>query len=280
MLKLLMHISGDKEVGKTFHASGSGSTDLLDIKIKKIRNHSLSREAGMSFQRFKVLSFDVVGTLIDFERGMLNYLRRNAPGSTVADETFLEAYRHSRSSHASGWYPDDLVRVWGDMAKALGLPGKLTLAEGFRDSVVEWPAFPDSVDALRRLRKRFKLVGMTNTQRWAMAHFDRTLDYPFDDTVTCDDALCEKPDPQFFAFTRGRLSLQGFTLADTLHVAQSQYHDIGVARRLGYTVCWIERRHDQPGFGATKAVEHLTKPDYHFHTLAELADAVDAAEAG
>jgi len=233
----------------------------------------------MSFKRFKVFSFDVVGTLIDFECGMLNYLRRNVPEGTVTDEAFLEAYRHSRSSNSSGRFPDDLVRVWRDISKALVLPDTLKLAEGFRDSVVEWPAFPDSVNALRRLGTSFKLVAMTNSQRWAMAHFNRTLSYPFDDTITSDDALCEKPDPQFFAFTRGRLSLQGFTIADTLHVAQSQYHDIGVARRLGYTVCWIERRYHQPGFGATKAVERLTQPDFHFHTLAELANAVYANEA-
>jgi putative hydrolase of the HAD superfamily len=234
----------------------------------------------MSLKRFKVLSFDVVGTLIDFERGMLNYLRRSVPTATVMDEGFLEAYRHSRGSDAAGWYPDDLVRVWSDVAKAVGLPDTSALAQGFRDSVVEWPAFADSVDALRRLHSRFMLVAMTNTQRWALTHFDRTLGHPFDDTVSSDDALCEKPDPQFFAFTRGRLSTRGFTLADTLHVAQSQYHDIGVARRLGYIVCWIERRQAQPGFGATKAVAQLTKPDYHFRTLAELADAVDAAFAG
>jgi putative hydrolase of the HAD superfamily len=198
----------------------------------------------------------------------------------VEDEAFLEAYRHSRGTAASGWYPDDLVRVWSDVAKAVGLPDTPALAQGFRDSVVEWPPFADSVDALRRLHSRFMLVAMTNTQRWALTHFDRTLGQPFDDTVSSDDALCEKPDPQFFAFTRGRLSMRGFTLADTLHVAQSQYHDIGVARRLGYTVCWIERRQAQPGFGATKAVAQLTKPDYHFPTLEELADAVDAAFTG
>ena len=233
----------------------------------------------MSLRRFKVLSFDVVGTLIDFERGMLNYLRRYAPGATVSDEDFLIAYRESRASRASGWYPDDLVRVWHELGKVFGLPDTSTIAEGFRDSVVEWPPFQDSVDALRRLHGRFYLVAMTNTQRWALAHFDRTLGQPFDDTVSCDDALCEKPDPQFFAFTRGRLSKRGFTLADTLHVAQSQYHDIGVARRLGYTVCWIERRQGQPGFGATKAVTQLTTPDYHFRNLSELVDAVDVASA-
>jgi putative hydrolase of the HAD superfamily len=195
----------------------------------------------------------------------------------VSDDDFLAAYRSARASANSRAFPDDLERVWSEVAVAIGLPDTPELARGLRDSVAQWPAFPDSVQALQRLRKHFKLVAMTNAQRWALAHFERTLDLPFDDSVTCDDALCEKPDPQFFAFARGRLSMQGFSQADNLHVAQSQYHDIGVAKSLGLSTCWIERRHGQPGFGGTLAVKKITTPDYHFHSLAQLADAVDAA---
>jgi putative hydrolase of the HAD superfamily len=230
----------------------------------------------MRLQDFKVLTFDVVGTLIDFERGMLDALRAAAPAATVDDEEFLAAYRATRGADKTGWYPDDLVRVWHVLAARFALPDAPGVAEGFRDSVERWPAFPDSVAALARLRRHYTLVAMTNAQRWALDHFARTLGRPFDDTVSCDDALCEKPDPQYFAFARGRLSARDFTRADNLHVAQSQYHDIGVAHRLGLTTCWIERRHAQPGFGGTMAVEQITRPDYHFHTLAELADAVEA----
>jgi putative hydrolase of the HAD superfamily len=230
----------------------------------------------MALQDFKVLTFDVVGTLIDFERGMLDYLHRVAPDAPASDDAFLAAYREARAADDAGWYPDDLVRVWHIVAARLRLPDAAGVAEGFRDSVAGWPPFADSVDALQRLRRRFKLVAMTNAQRWALTHFERTLGAPFDDTISCDDALCEKPDPQYFAFARGRLSTRGFTRADNLHVAQSQYHDIGVAHRLGLATCWIERRHGQAGFGGTLAVAQLTKPDYHFHTLGQLADAVDA----
>jgi len=236
-----------------------------------------SQDSMRPLKCIKVMSFDVVGTLIDFERGMLEYMRRSVPGAAVTDEAFLEAYRKSRSRDDAGAYPDDLVNSWRHVAEEVGLPCTKELAEGFRNSCREWPAFADSAEALWRLRRHFKLVGMTNTRRWAVGYFEQTLGQPFDDMVTSDDALCDKPDPQFFAFTRGRLSTRGFTLADTMHVAQSQFHDIGVARRLGYTVCWIERRYNQPGFGGTKAVTQMTRPDYHFHTLAELADAVDRA---
>ena len=67
-------------------------------------------------------------------------------------------------------------------------------------------------------------------------------------------------------------------LHDILHVAQSQYHDIGVARRMGYTVCWIERRMGLKGSGGTQEVPELTTPDYHFATLAQLADFAESGK--
>jgi len=61
-------------------------------------------------------------------------------------------------------------------------------------------------------------------------------------------------------------------------VAQSQYHDIGIARKLGYQVCWIERRQGMEGFGGTPEVPALTKPDFHFATMKAFADAAVDAE--
>ncbi|WP_343593313.1 HAD-IA family hydrolase [Paracidovorax wautersii] len=232
----------------------------------------------MVLRDFKVLTFDVVGTLIDFEGGMLSYLRQAAPGHAVTDEAFLAAYRVARKQEGTGWYPDDLERCWHVVAQALGLPDSDTLARGLRDSVADWPAFPDSVAALRRLRKHFKLATMTNAQSWALAHFDKTLESPFDLLLSCDDAMCEKPDARYFAYARGRYEgAWGYRQADNLHVAQSQYHDIGIARQLGIASCWIERRHGMKDSGGTIESAH-TVPDYHFHTLAQLADAVEAGQ--
>ncbi|MCZ8259094.1 MAG: HAD-IA family hydrolase [Beijerinckiaceae bacterium] len=226
-----------------------------------------------SLQHFKVLTFDVVGTLIDFEGGMLAFLRQSgAAPDSLSDMAILDAYRASRTAGKTLRYPDDLERAYFDLVRDCGLKDDRALARGFRDSAEFWPAFPDSVAALARLSSRYRLVAMTNAQRWALDHFARTLGHPFWDSITVDEALCEKPDPNFFGFARGRISRSGFVRDEILHVAQSQYHDIGVAKALGYTTCWIERRQGQKGFGGTIAVEALTKPDFHFSTLAALAD--------
>ena len=229
----------------------------------------------------KVMTFDVVGTLIDFETGILDYIRGKRQG--LDDRAILEAYAvaEDRQHHITPRlpFPSMMAPIYREMAEKLDLPASDDDIQGFRLSIPRWPAFPDAVAALKRLRTRFHLVAMTNSDNWALSHFARTLDYPFDDLVTAEMVGWNKPDPQVFAYVRGRLSVDGYGFDDILHVAQSQYHDIEVAMRLGYHTCWIERRMGKTGAGATPVSGDYVKPHYHFATLADLADAVEA-EAG
>jgi putative hydrolase of the HAD superfamily len=234
----------------------------------------------MKLSDHKILTFDIVGTLIDFEAGVVNYI------GSVAKETALEldsatiltsfakaeSELHVLTPGIS--FTEMLPDIYKKMSIELGLRAAASDIEGLRLSIPYWPAFPDSIEALKILKKRYRLVATTNVDNWSVAQFSRTLEEPFDDTVTAEDVESCKPDPQFFAYTRGRESHKGYRLNDYLHVAQSQFHDIGIAKQLGYRVCWIERRHDQQGFGGSPTPPNVTKPDYHFHTLAELAAAV------
>ncbi|MHA6645627.1 HAD-IA family hydrolase [Mesorhizobium sp. A623] len=234
----------------------------------------------MTFENFKVLTFDVVGTLIDFEKGVLDAIRTigGDKASNVGDDDIFAPYLEARNLY-SGRSSRVMRDVYLHVAGKLELKADEAAAEAFQLSVLQWPAFADSIEALKRLRSRFRLVAMTNADRVAFSCYSHTLDHPFHDSVTVDEAGKPKPNPEFFAFNRGRQSAFGYKQDEILHVAQSQHHDIGVARELGYTVCWIERRKGQQGFGGTPEPKQMTKPDFHFSTLAELADAVDADQA-
>ncbi|MBT9386542.1 HAD-IA family hydrolase [Pseudooceanicola sp. CBS1P-1] len=236
----------------------------------------------MSLTDHKILTFDVVGTLIDFETGILDYF---APifadlGREMDCQAVLAAYgraedaEHHRTPGIP--FPPMLAPIYSAIADTFDLPDTPELREGLRLSIPDWPAFPDSVAALKRLGQHYTLVAMTNSDDWALDHFDATLDHPFDVLVTAEKAEACKPDPQVFGFVRGLMFDKGFRRSDYLHVAQSQYHDIGVSKALGYTTCWIERRADQDGFGASPDPAEVTVPDYHFTSLAALADAVEA----
>nr|WP_042445878.1 HAD-IA family hydrolase [Azospirillum sp. B510] len=230
---------------------------------------------------FKYLTFDVVGTLIDFEAGITGCLAAIAAeaGTTVDGEVALSLYREARYAADADLFPDDLARVYSVIAPKLGLPAGARYGERLRDSAAAWAGFPDSREAMARLAKRYKLIAMTNARRWAFTHFSRELGDPFFAGFTVDDTGVEKPDPAFFQQVFDFVERDGGSRDDILHVAQSQYHDIGVSRRLGLTNCWIQRRHAQKGYGGTIEPAAFTEPDYHFRSMAELADAVDAAQA-
>jgi putative hydrolase of the HAD superfamily len=229
----------------------------------------------------RYMTFDVVGTLIDFEAGLTDCLGAIGweAGVAVDAETALVHYRAARHMREVGRFPDDLERVYSVVAPALGLPADPVLARRLRDSVPAWKPFPDSVGALAQLGRHARLIAMTNAQRWALEHFERALGMPFDASFTVDDTGTEKPDPAFFRKVMDAIEREGGSRAQLLHVAQSQYHDIGVTRTLGWTNCWIQRRHDREGYGGSIAPERFTEPDYHFTSLAGLADAMDQSRA-
>jgi putative hydrolase of the HAD superfamily len=233
----------------------------------------------MPFSQFKTLTFDVVGTLIDFEKGVLDSVRRlgGPAAETLTDEDIFESYKRGRDLYP-GRSSEIMGAVYLHVAKQLGLRADEMSARAFQMDVLHWPAFPDSAQALSRLRKHFRLVAMTNADPAALSFYAHTLGDPFDDTVTHDDTGTDKPDPRFFAYNHGRQAAHGYKFREILHVAQSQYHDIGIARERGSSVCWIERRKGLKGFGGTPVPAKLTKPDFHVASLKELADAVDAPQ--
>ncbi|PDS78575.1 HAD-IA family hydrolase [Rhizobium sp. L43] len=234
-----------------------------------------------SLPEFKYMTFDVVGTLIDFEGGLKACLAEIAAeaGGTVDGEQALSLYRAARYSGDADLFPDDLVRVYLAIAPELGLPVDRKYGERLRDSAKSWKGFADSAAALASLAKDYRLVAMTNARRWAFDFFEKELGNPFYAAFTADDTGTEKPDPAFFEKVFDYLGSEGHSKDDILHVAQSQYHDIGISRKLGLTNCWVERRHAEKGYGGTIEPAEFTRPDYHFTSMAGLADAVAAARA-
>lgn len=230
----------------------------------------------MTFAQFKVLTFDIVGTCIDFETGILDNIRTvgGNKAARLTDDQIFAPYMVARAKF-SGQARVVMRDVLLHTAKELGLPHDQAAGDQLFRRFFNAPAFSDSADALRRLRRRFRLVAMTNYDRVAYTVNANLLGNPFHDSVTVDETQHPKPDARFFAYNFGRQSAFGYKQDEILHVAQSQYHDIGIARELGCKTCWNQRRADASGFGATPAPKAMTTPDYHFRSLGELADAVE-----
>ena len=137
-----------------------------------------------------------------------------------------------------------------------------------------WPAFPDSGEALGRLKRRFALIILSNVDRVSFAGSNTRLGVDFDLVITADDVGSYKPDARNFAALFGGLASVGVERSELVHVAQSLYHDHEPANAVGLASVWIDRRHHLEGHGATPPPTGGATYGWRFTSLAAFADAV------
>jgi 2-haloacid dehalogenase len=231
---------------------------------------------SLDLDRFDVLTFDCYGTLIDWEAGIIAALRStlDRDAEAASDDELLERFgRHEAALEAGPYlsYREVLRRTLAGIADELGALPSPEALDAFAGSVVDWPAFPDSVAALAALAQRYRLGVVTNCDDDLFAGSARRLGSPFTWVITAQQAGSYKPDRRNFELAFERI---GVPTECILHVAQSLYHDHVPAKDLGLATVWVDRRQGRPGSGATPpaaAAPDLTVPD--MRTLAELAAA-------
>ncbi len=235
---------------------------------------------------FTTLTFDCYGTLIDWESGIWDALQPLIAASGRADVTrttalaaFAELESAQQATTPAMRYPDILTRVHRALAGRLDLATTTERDEAFGASVPHWPAFPDTADALRTLKARYRLVILSNVDRAGFAASSRKLGVAFDAIYTAEDVGSYKPDPRNFDHLLTRLAADhGVQRTEILHTAQSLFHDHVPARRAGLANVWIDRQGLSAGgaWGATAIVEEMPKFDAIYPTMAALAEAVAA----
>ena len=232
-----------------------------------------------SLSDFDVLTFDCYGTLIDWETGILEALGPwlEGQGASRSPDVVLETFARHESAleaeHPSALYPEILAGVHRRLAAEWGLASSTEDAAAFGASVPDWPAFPDSVAALRELERYYRLVILSNIDRTSFAGSARRLGVDFHAVLTAEEIGSYKPDPRNFKTLIRELARRGTSRDKIMHTAQSLYHDHLPARRLGLATAWIDRRHGQDGWGATLPPGEEVPVDFRFTSLAEMAAA-------
>jgi FMN phosphatase YigB (HAD superfamily) len=112
--------------------------------------------------------------------------------------------------------------------------------------VPDWPAFPDSADALSSLARHYQLIIVSNVHRDGFAASNRRLEGDFAAVITAEDVGSYKPSENHFRALDRTLGELGIDRSELVHVAQSLYHDHVPARREGLRSVWINRRHGRP----------------------------------
>lgn len=224
------------------------------------------------FDRYSVLTFDCYGTLIDWESGILGALKPIFAnrGISVADDEILERYAEIEVDLESGVYKP-YRQILREAVAGLGLRFDFSPTanemETLPNSVQYWRPFPDTVKALRQLKKRFQLAILSNIDDDLFAATAKQLEVPFDHIITASQVKSYKPSHNNF---KQALERVGVPREQLLHVAQSIYHDVVPTRALGISSVWVNRRKGLIGSGATLPAE--SQPDLEVPDLQSLAD--------
>lgn len=242
---------------------------------------------------FNCLTFDCFGTLVDWEGGIWNAL---AP----INKQLPEDHKHRddrygmlkklighemvvQKSKPNALYSDVLAETYGELAKELGVEASEDDKTKFGQSVGDWPIYPDTIEALNRLHSHFKLVILSNVDRDS---FSRTLknqfpNFTFDAIYTAEEIGSYKPDLNNFRYLIEHCDKDlGVKKENIIHTAQALSHDHVPAKQIGLASAWIERGRDKE----VKSVMGGTLEEYkdkvaftwHYATMGEMADAVDA----
>jgi 2-haloacid dehalogenase len=226
----------------------------------------------LDLTRFKVLTFDCYGTMIDWETGIFSALRPilTTHNQRITDSALLELYSELELKAEQGEYlryRDVLQSVVLGFGERLGFSPTDAEVRSLPESLANWQPFPDTVEALRKLKRRNQLAVMSNIDDDLFAFSAPKLGVAFDHVITAQQAGCYKPCLKMFNLAASRI---GVGREQWLHVGQSIYHDVIPAQSLGIATVWVNRPSPRPGAGAAKAAS--AKPDLEVPSLETLAD--------
>jgi len=231
----------------------------------------------LSFDQYQALTFDCYGTLIDWEGGMLTALHAilETHNIQLEDEKILELFAEFESTEEKEYksYREVLQGVVRRFGDRLQFQPSATEQESLSDSIQYWQPFPDTVEALKQLKQRFKLVIISNVDDDLFAGTAQHLQVAFDQVITAQQVKSYKPNLNNFQVAFERI---GIPKAQILHVAASLYHDIAPANTLELANVWVNRRAGMAGSGA--AMVAIAQPNLEVPNLRVLADLIADAQ--
>lgn len=228
----------------------------------------------LAFNDFEVLTFDCYGTLVDWESGILNALNPvlDAHGIQIENQRLLELYAEIESAEEQGAYRNYktvLASVVEGIGERLKFTPTLFELTCLSESIQHWQPFPDTVAALRTLHSKFKLAIISNIDDDLFAFTENHLKTKFDWVVTAGQVQSYKPSESNFLKAIERMQIPRGRI---LHVAQSVFHDIVPAKKLGISTVLVKRRQSGKGFGATPPA--WMKPDVEVQDLRSLVELI------
>lgn len=201
------------------------------------------------------VTFDVYGTLIDWESGIIAAFKKAAEADGVTLPTneimplFIEVQKEVQSGSYE-LYAEVLRRTALIMAERLEWKLDSSKSSFLPDSIPYWKPFKEAPVQLRKFKKKYKTGLVSNIDDKLLGQTRRHLPHEFDLVVTAQQVRSYKPDPAHFKEIERRIG----TKKGLVHIGSSYYHDVEPCLKAKIPVIWLNR-HDEPLEGRKKPTE-------------------------
>jgi 2-haloacid dehalogenase len=188
------------------------------------------------------VTFDVYGTLIDWEGGIYDAFAKEAARDGVElDRATLLGLFHEIARDIEGGsyelYAEVLRRTAIEIAKRMEWALEPSRSGFLPDSVQRWMPFKETNPQLAKFAKKYQLGLLSNIDDKLLGQTRRHIPTDFDLVVTAQQVRSYKPDPAHFNECARRIgSKKGW-----VHVGSSYYHDVEPCLKLKVPVVWVNR---------------------------------------
>jgi 2-haloacid dehalogenase len=189
------------------------------------------------------VSFDVYGTLIDWEGGAYDAFVAEAgrDGVELDRDDVVERFLGIQREIMAGsyeLYAEVLRRTAVRIAKDVGWELEPSRSGFLPDSVQRWRPFKETNSTLTKLKKKVELGLISNIDDKLLGQTRRHMPLDFDLVVTAQQVRSYKPDAAHFTECERRMG----TKKGWVHVAESYYYDVEPCLKKKIPVIWVNRR--------------------------------------
>jgi 2-haloacid dehalogenase len=189
------------------------------------------------------ITFDVYGTLIDWETGVYEAFQKEADrdGFTIDRDVlvprFIEIQREIQSGSYE-LYAEVMRRTAVKVAGELGWELESSRAQFLPDSVPRWMPFRETNAQLERFAKKYELGILSNIDDKLLGATRRHFRTDFDLVVTAQQVRSYKPDPAHFKECARRIEKRK---KNWVHIASGYPTDIEPCLAQKVAVIWVNR---------------------------------------
>ena len=178
-------------------------------------------------KKIEWVTFDVYGTLIDWEDGIFDAFSKEADrdGFTIERDQLIPLFMETEKEIEGGsyeLYAEVLRRTAVRLSRELEWPLEPSRSGFLPDSVQRWRPFRETNPTLEKLKKKFQIGLISNIDDKLLGQTRRHMPVDFDLVVTAQQVRSYKPDPAHFTEAERRMG----TKKGWVHVGASYYHDV------------------------------------------------------